>query len=146
MGPGNDQKVKVSPIVLAIAEAEKHTTAEIRVHLTRRFFERDPFGRAQKLFADFGMRRTANRNGVLIYVNLRKHKFAIIGDTGIHEAVGQVYWDQLAVALANDLKKEKFENAIAVAVLTVGETLRKFFPLETAKHNPNELPDLVTES
>lgn len=137
---------KNSPIVKAIALAEAGTTGEIRVHLSRRWYEPDPFNRASRLFDEFGMRRTSHRNAVLLYVNLRRHKFAVIGDEGIHKAVGQHYWERLSRNLSENLRSTHFENAIADAVRMIGETLRRYFPLDLDASNPNELGDELTES
>lgn len=137
-------KKDYSPIVLAIMEAEKGTTGEIRVHLSKRWFEKDPYAHACKLFMQYGMTRTANRNAVLLYVNLRKRKFTIIGDEGIHRVVGQQYWEELARCLANDLRSTCSENAIALAVRTIGATLHRFFPAEEGAENPDELSNDVT--
>jgi uncharacterized membrane protein len=142
---GEEGSLKHSPIVDAIAAAESGTTGEIRVHLTRRWFEKDPYTRAWKLFHQFGMSRTTQRNGVLLYVNLRKHLFAIVGDEGVHHLVGQQYWESLAKALREDLLSTHSERAIATAVLTIGETLKKFFPVGLDNENPDELPNTVTE-
>ena len=139
------QNSKHSPIIDAIAFAEAGTTGEVRVHISRRWFEKDPYSRAEKLFKRFGMWRTANRNAVLLYVNLRRHKFAVVGDEGIHKALGQEYWNSLSHALSEDLKKMAPEKAIAVAVVTIGETLKKFFPAEESPVNPDELSNDVTE-
>jgi len=142
---GKSNKTKESPIVHAIEAAEAGTTGEIQVHLTKRWVEKDAFSRAQKLFHQFGMTRTTNRNAVLLYVNFRKHKFAIIGDEGIHKVVGQHYWEELAKHLQQDLRSTHAENAIAMAVMTIGQTLKKYFPADLDAHNSNELPDHVSE-
>ena len=39
------------------------------------------------------MHRTALRAGVLVYIAVADRKLAVIGDAGIHERVGQAYWD-----------------------------------------------------
>ncbi|MCM2277072.1 MAG: TPM domain-containing protein [Oligoflexia bacterium] len=135
---------RYSPIVKAIAEAEAGTTGEIRVHLTRRWIEKDPFARAWIVFRRFGMFRTAQRNAVLLYVNLRKHKFAIIGDEGVHKVVGQLYWERIARNLSRDLTSTHYENAIALAVREIGQVLHQHFPAE-AVPNPNELSNEVSE-
>lgn len=136
---------KFSPIIAAIAAAEDSTTGEIRVHLSRRFFEKDPYRRAKALFDRFGMWRTAQRNGILLYVNLRKHRFAVYGDEGIHKVVGQHYWERLARNLSENLRSTHPEKAIAIAVLEIGETLKKYFPADLDRHNPDELLNEVTE-
>lgn len=144
----NGKPMNTSPIVTAIEEAESRTTGEIRVHLSRRWWEKDPYTRAETLFKRFGMAGTRHRNAVLLYVNVRKHKFAIIGDSGIHARVGQAYWEELTKALAQDLKSTHLEKALALAVRTIGVTLEHYFPLEE-KHpdssGAKELPNEVTE-
>ncbi len=137
--------LKTSPIVEAIGEAEKFTTGEIRVHLSRRWFDPNPLGRAQKCFARFKMHQTKERNGVLLYVNLRLQKYAIFGDKGIHERVGDVYWSELSAALSRDLRATHYEKAIALAVITIGVTLTKFFPAQAGAENANELSNEVTQ-
>lgn len=127
-GKAHKSTKKHSPIVRSIALAETRTTGEIRVHLSRKIFERDPLVRAQKLFRQFGMGQTTHRNAILLYVNLRRKKFAIIGDEGIHQHVGQRYWDELVAELKKDLRGTHMENAIALAVRTIGVTLERYFP------------------
>lgn len=76
-------------LVRAIRTAEKNTSGEIRVHLEQ-VCKGDPCLRAAYVFSRLGMFRTKDRNGVLIYLALKSHKFAIIGDSGINEKVGAV--------------------------------------------------------
>ncbi len=141
MAAGNE---KHSPIVDAIAEAERGTTGEIRVHLSKSWIEKDPYKHAGRLFAAFNMHKTRYRNGVLLYVNLRRRLFAVVGDEGIHHVVGQEYWEMLAGRLAQNLHETHPEKAIALAVLEIGEKLKQHFPADVDAANPNELPNLVS--
>ena len=134
--------IDTSPIVAAIAEAESGTTGEIRVHITKRWIEPDVFKRAQKVFKKLKMHETRQRNAILLYVNIKKRRYAIIGDQGIHQAVGDAYWKELSQGLAEDLRSTHFERAIAIAVKTLGETLRRYFPGQ--KPAKNELSNEVT--
>ena len=81
------------------------------------------------LFDEFEMTRTTNRNAVLIYVNLRHRKFAIVADEGIHRVVGQRYWDEMAMNLREDLLSTNFENALALTTYGLAITLQKYFPI-----------------
>jgi uncharacterized membrane protein len=128
-----------SPIIGAIQKAEENTTGEIRVHLSKKWFEKDPYVRATRLFQQFGMFRTPERNAVLFYVNLRRRKFAIVGDEGIHKAVGQRYWEEVAKDLRQNLTETHPENAIAQAVLEIGQILSKHFPLDAGGAHHNQL-------
>ncbi|MFR4038734.1 MAG: hypothetical protein ACLTZT_13925 [Butyricimonas faecalis] len=47
----------------------------------------DVLDRAADVFARLNMHKTAQRNGVLIYVALLDHKSAILGDAGINAKV-----------------------------------------------------------
>lgn len=136
---------KRSPIVDAIARAESRTSGEIQVHLTRRLWEPKPMKRAWRLFAEFGMERTRERNAVLLYVNLRRHRFAVVADQGIHAQVGPTFWNDLASQLTQDFHSTHFENAIAHAVESIGDALARHFPAQAGLENSNELPDTVTE-
>jgi len=124
------------PIVNAIAAAEAGTTAEIRVHLSKRFFEKDPLKRAFRLFDRFDMARTRERNAVLIYINLRCRRFAVLGDQSAERTLGQAYWRELAASLAEDLRSTDPERAIAQAITRLGEKLRLHFPKNLAPKNP----------
>jgi len=134
-----------SPIVEAIRLAEENTTGEIRVHLSKKWIERDPYRRATRLFQKFGMFRTTHRNAVLLYVNLKRKKFAIIGDEGIHQTVGQMYWEDLARALKHALISTHPENAIALAVSRIGDILHEHYPLQAGAKHHNELKDEFSE-
>lgn len=137
-------KKNYSPILDAIRAAEAKTTSEIRVHLSRRWMEKDPFKRAGHLFRQYGMFRTTHRNAVLLYVNLRRRKFALVGDEGAHHAVGQRFWEELARQLKRDFGSTHPENAIALAVKKIGERLAQDFPLAQGQTHSNELDDEVT--
>ena len=121
-----------NPIVQAIALAEAGSTGEIRLQLSKRFIERNPVARATKLFRSLGMSRTAQHNAVLLYVNLRYRRFAIVEDQGISRALGQQYWTTLAKELAENLRTTHPERAIILAIESVGTQLQKHFPVHAA--------------
>src|SRR5690349_16792103 len=82
-------------IVAAIREAEKNTSGEIRVFISRKPVE-DAVAEAQFHFAEMGMEKTRERNGVLIFVAPKSHKFAVVGDTAVHAKCGEEFWKLLA--------------------------------------------------
>ena len=65
----------------------------------------EALARAIVVFERLGMHRTAARHGVLIYVSVEDHKLAVLGDRGIHERVGQAYWDGLVEAVLGALPR-----------------------------------------
>ncbi len=120
----------VSPIVKALSYLSRQTTGEVHVHIVSKFYERDVLGGALKVFDQYQMSRTSQRNGILIYLNRSTRKFAVISDEGIHRVVGQRYWDELTVNMQEDLHGTYFENAIALNIYTLAITLKKHFPIQ----------------
>ena len=128
-------------IVGAIRNAEKMTSGEIRVHVKSRC-KQDVFEEAKKVFLRLGMHRTEERNGVLIFVALDSRQFAILGDRGVHERVGESFWNKMRDLMTAHFSKGQIQAGIVAGVAGAGTELNKHFP----KHadDRNELPDRVT--
>lgn len=127
-------------IVAAIQKAEQKTSGEIRVFISRHEPE-DAIAAAQTQFTQLGMDKTAERNGVLIFVAPRVRKFAIIGDTAVHEHCGNPFWEAVAAAITGEFKQGRFTEGILHAIHKAGELLAQQFPGKPG--NKNELPDDV---
>jgi uncharacterized membrane protein len=130
-------------IVAAIQGAEARSRGEIRVHATDRAAE-DVQAEAARVFEKLGMTATAERNGVLIYVAPRSHRFAIIGDTGIHERCGAGFWKEIAAAMEHDFRDGRFTDGLVKGIARAGESLAVHFP-RTAAPDVDELPNRVSE-
>jgi uncharacterized membrane protein len=128
-------------VTQAVREAESRTSAEIRVHLDHRCLE-EPLARAAEVFHRLGMHRTALRNGALIYVAIEDHKLAVIGDVGIHDRVGQAYWERLVADIAADLRTGRPRDGLVGAVRELSRMLATCFPRQPG--DINELPDRVS--
>jgi uncharacterized membrane protein len=114
-------------IVGAIREAEQKTSGEIRVLISHKSVE-DPVAEAQKEFIRLGMANSPEKNGVLIFVAPRTHKFAVIGDAGVHAKCGDVFWRELAKAMTDYFRKSEFTEGIIHGVRKAGELLAEHFP------------------
>jgi uncharacterized membrane protein len=130
-------------ITAAIFAAEERSRGEIRVHVTDRAVE-DVEAAARAQFEKLEMTKTAQRNGVLIYVAPASQKFAIIGDKGIHEKCGPEFWTTVAAAMETDFRAGRFTEGILDGVEAAGVQLARFFPREGGPPDVNELPDDVT--
>jgi uncharacterized membrane protein len=131
-------------IVKAIAQAEACSRAEVRVHVSNQAVD-DPQKAAAAQFEKLGMTRTAERNGVLIYVAPRSRKFAILGDSGIHQSCGQSFWQEVAAAMEADFRAGRFTDGIVKGVARAGEALGTHFPRREGVCDINELKDEVSE-
>ena len=74
------------------------------------------------------MHKTRERNGVLIFVAPRAQKFAVIGDRGVHEKCGDVFWQKLIDSMRSQFKNESFGDALVEAITEAGNLLAQHFP------------------
>lgn len=125
-------------IVGCVQQAEKVTTAEIRVRLERRCGE-NPLDRCQKLMDELGITKTKERTGILIYCSIEDRRVAIYGDAAIHSLVGSEGWKAACDEMAARFAKGDFVPAICDAIHSLLPLLVEHFPAYVV--NPNELPD-----
>ncbi|MDB5264176.1 MAG: rane protein, partial [Adhaeribacter sp.] len=89
----------------AIQEAETNTSGEIRVHIENNC-DSEVLDRATQVFAYLHMHQTALRNGVLFYVALKSHKFAVLGDAGINAVVPPNFWNDITSHVVGYFKQD----------------------------------------
>ncbi|HEX9010799.1 MAG TPA: TPM domain-containing protein [Holophagaceae bacterium] len=128
-------------IVDAIREAERVTSGEIRVSVAP-FFWGNVERTAGKAFRRLGMERTADRNGVLIFLVPSRRRFAVLGDTGIHEKVGQAFWEDVSACLSAHFRRGAFTEGLVEGIRMVGDRLAAHFP-SAGEADRNELPEDV---
>jgi uncharacterized membrane protein len=129
-------------LVAAIQEAEKRTSGEVRIFVESRCRFVDPVDRAKELFLQLGMDKTKERNATLIYIAFEDHQLAILGDEGIHQKVGQKYWEEEVKKMIVEFKSEHFVEGICRIVYDIGAALQQFFPYDS-ETDKNELPDEI---
>ncbi len=95
---------------------------------------------AGKAFRRLGMENTADRNGVLIFLVPSRKRFAILGDMGIHEKVGQAFWNDVSACLSAHFRKGAFTEGLVEGIRMVGDRLATHFP-SAGEADRNELPD-----
>jgi uncharacterized membrane protein len=130
-------------IVAAIKDVEARSRGEVRVHVTAQAVD-DVQAAAARTFEKLGMVKTAERNGVLVFVAPGSQRFAVIGDTGIHGLCGPGFWQEIADGMRGEFKAGRFTDGIVAAVHVAGEALVRHFPREAGKTDVNELPDTVS--
>jgi uncharacterized membrane protein len=114
-------------LVAAIREAEQRTSGQIRVFISHKSVT-DLVAAAQKEFVRLGMAKSPERNGVLIFMAPRTHKFAVIGDEGVHAKCGDEFWRKLADTMTGYFRKSEFTQGIIHGVQKAGELLAEHFP------------------
>lgn len=114
-------------IIIAIRDAEQHTSGEIRVHIERES-ERDAFERAMEVFHYLKMDNTKQQNGVLIYVAVDARTFVIYGDKGINDVVPTDFWDSTKDLMQSHFKANRFKQGLIEGILKAGGELETHFP------------------
>jgi len=129
-------------IVDAIREAEKNTSGEIRVDFEKNL-QKDPIERAQEVFFKLEMDKTKYKNGVLFYVAVDDHRFAIIGDEGIDKVVPDDFWESVKNEVISEFIEGNFAEGLVKGILHTGEKLKQYFPYED--DDKNELSDEISK-
>jgi len=136
-------KEEKKDVVEAIQVAEKKTSGEIRVHLERKLKD-DHLKHAESLFEKLGMTQTEKRNSVLIVLGVKSKRFAVLADQGIHEKVGQDFWEELVGRMQAKFREDRFAEGLTEAIASIGKKLSQYFPYE--RDDVNELPDEISYS
>jgi uncharacterized membrane protein len=89
-----------------------------------------------------GMTATKDRNAVLFFVVPARRKFAVLGDSGIHERVGQEFWDHIAGVLSERFHEGDFTEGLVAGIKEVGDQLAGHFPY-SASDDRNELSNEI---
>jgi uncharacterized membrane protein len=129
-------------IVKAIEAAELRTSGEVKLHVESKC-KAGVLDRAAEVFAELDMHKTAARNGVLIYVAMEDHKFAIIGDAGINAAVPSDFWDKTKDGMRELFKAGKILEGVVFGISEAGVQLEKYFPHD-GQNDTNELSNDIS--
>ncbi|WP_226389766.1 TPM domain-containing protein [Penaeicola halotolerans] len=129
-------------IVAAIVQAETRTSGEIQVHLENHC-KADVLDRALEVFEKLKMHKTRFRNGVLFYIAVEDHTFAILGDKGINDVVPDHYWDDIKDAMLVHFKERHFTEGLIEGIHMAGEQLAEHFPYDQ-KGDTNELSNDIS--
>lgn len=129
-------------MVQAIQQAEQRTSGEVRVFVESRCRYMDALDRATEIFARLKMYETAERNATLIYVAVKDHQAAVLGDEGIHRKVGADYWKAEVDKMLAQFRKDHLADGICQVVTDLGAALQHHFPYDKST-DKNELPDEI---
>lgn len=128
-------------IANAIRVAELNTSGEIRIHIEK-FCKGDVLDQAAYIFGKLEMHKTKLRNGVLFYLAIEDHKFAILGDAGINEKVSDDFWDKTKEIVLSKFKDGMITEGLTNGILMAGEQLKKYFPYQ--EDDKNELSNDIS--
>ena len=128
-------------ITNAIRVAETNTSGEIRVHIEKHC-KSDVLDQAAYVFEKLEIHKTELRNGVLFYLALEDHKFAILGDAGINQKVSGNFWENIKEGVVAKFKEGLYSEGLAEGIVKAGEQLKEHFPYQD--DDVNELSDEIS--
>lgn len=128
-------------VVEAIRQAELNTSGQIKVHIEN-FCRFNVEKRTLMVFKHLRMDKTKQRNGVLIYLAVMDHKFAILGDEGINKVVEDDFWNDVKDLMMSHFKEGRFAEGLEQGIQRCGEKLKAYFPHQS--DNTNEIPDEIS--
>jgi uncharacterized membrane protein len=134
-------KEEKAEILAAIQAAEKDTSGEIRIHVEKHC-KGDLLDRAAFIFAKLDMHKTELRNGVLFYLAIDDHKFAILGDKGINAVVPANFWQCISDHITELFKQQQFTKGLSDGIRMAGKQLAEKFPYQ--ENDKNELSDEIS--
>lgn len=132
----------IAALTTAVKNGERGHGGELRLVIERRPLPGDttPQARAERHFATLGLWNTADRSGVLIYLNLAARKLHILADSGVSAVVPQSVWDDLAARTLRAFRAGHETAALETLVKEAAALLRQHFGKADDPHG-NELPD-----
>ena len=126
----------------AIRKAEQRTSGEVRLFVESKCRYVDPMDRAKEIFLQLEMDKTQDRNATLVYVAVKDKQAAILGDVGIHQKVGQAYWEAEIQKMFHYFGQEHLAEGLCHCINDIGEALHHYFPYDRDT-DKNELPDEI---
>ena len=128
-------------ITNAIRVAEINTSGEIRVHIESHC-KGEVLDQAAYVFEKLEIHKTELRNGVLFYLAVDDHKFAILGDVGINQKVSDNFWENIKENVVAKFKDGLYSEGLAEGIVKAGEQLKEHFPYQD--DDVNELSDEIS--
>lgn len=111
----------------AIVRAEAETTAPITVHISPHV-EGDVHAAALRSMHRGAAFRRRKPNAVHFFVVPSRREFAVVGDAGAHEALGQAVWNELAATVEKHFRAGDPTAGLIAGIDLAGQHLARHFP------------------
>ncbi len=78
-----------------------------------------------------GLYKTAEKNGVLIYISLLEKRVWILADEDAHKKIEQEFWDNCVKTIIDGIKKKQFVPVLCSTIETIGNRLATLYPYKS---------------
>jgi putative membrane protein len=86
---------------------------------------------ATTAFYKNGLYKTADKNGVLIYISLLEKRVWILADEDAHKKIEQEFWDSCVATIIDGVKKKQFVPVLCTVIETIGNKLSPLYPCKS---------------
>jgi len=97
--------------------------------------------RAMRMFIERGIHKTRDQSGLLLMLSELEHQVVILGDSGIHEKVGDPGWEGYVERVVQGLRSGKAADSVVSVLTDLGNLLAEHFP--PRDDDSNELSNQV---
>ncbi len=111
----------------AIVRAEEATAAPIAVSIVPHV-PGDVHAAALRALHRRGLYRAPDRNAVHFFVVPSRREFAVVGDAGAHERLGQDVWNSVAATVEKHFRLGDPTAGLVAGIEEVGRHLARHFP------------------
>lgn len=111
----------------AIARTEETTDAPIAVSIAPHV-KGDIHAAALRDLHRRGLSRAPDRNAVHFFVVPSRREFAVVGDAGAHERLGQEAWSSVAATVEKHFRQGDPTTGLVAGIEEVGRHLARYFP------------------
>ena len=108
--------------------------------IPRREMEEEVERRAGECFYRFGLRKTKESTGILIYISLYEHRVRILGDDAIAKKLKQEDWNAVRDLVIDGIRTKRAAEGLKAAILKCGDLLSTHFPIR-----PDDMDELKNE-
>ena len=116
----------------AIVRAEERTDSPISVSIAPHV-SGDVHAAALRDLHRRGLSRAPDRNAVHFFVVPSRREFAVVGDAGAHERLGQAAWDSVAATVEKHFRQGDPTAGLVAGIEEVGRHLALHFPRKHAR-------------
>jgi len=113
----------------------------LRLFLNQHEVEAEVKEAAITAFYKNGLYKTAEKNGVLIYISLLEKRVWILADEDAHKKIEQEFWDSCVATIIDGIKKKQFVPVLCTVIETIGSKLSILYPYKS--DDVDELKNII---
>lgn len=116
-----------------------------RILVSKQKLQQNSAAMAERVFGEYKLFETKERNGILIFISLFEHKIEIVPDKGLKDKIANDEWQKVIESMKPSLKNKKFDEAFLQSISKITEILETY-KITRNGESSNELPDHLREN